>query len=348
LRAQRQRAAVLTSSGEVTQPLVMTAFLLRRVGQAALVMVLVAAAAFILFTYVGDPVNNLVGQEASIEDRQALRDRLGLNDPAPVQFVRFLGNALTGEFGISYRMQRPVSDLIAERLPATVELVLASALFALLLGIPMGVYTAIHREGIVSRIVLTVSLIGVSLPTFVIGIALIYLFSVSLGWLPSFGRGDTVALGGWSTGLLTLSGVKALILPAVTLGLFQMTFIQRLVRAEMIEVLGTDYIRTARAMGVPRTRVHYVYALKNTLLPVITVIGLKLGELIAFSIVTETVFQWPGLGLLFIQAVAFADIPVMAAYLVMVALVFVVINLAVDVLYAFVDPRLRAQTEDGA
>jgi peptide/nickel transport system permease protein len=326
----------------------MTAFLLRRVGQAALVMVLVAAAAFILFTYVGDPVNNLVGQEASIEDRQALRDRLGLNDPAPVQFVRFLGNALTGEFGISYRMQRPVSDLIAERLPATVELVLASALFALLLGIPMGVYTAIHREGIVSRIVLTVSLIGVSLPTFVIGIALIYLFSVSLGWLPSFGRGDTVALGGWSTGLLTLSGVKALILPAVTLGLFQMTFIQRLVRAEMIEVLGTDYIRTARAMGVPRTRVHYVYALKNTLLPVITVIGLKLGELIAFSIVTETVFQWPGLGLLFIQAVAFADIPVMAAYLVMVALVFVVINLAVDVLYAFVDPRLRAQTEDGA
>ena len=326
----------------------MTAFLLRRVGQAALVMVLVAAAAFILFTYVGDPVNNLVGQEASIEDRQALRDRLGLNDPAPVQFVRFLGNALTGEFGISYRMQRPVSDLIAERLPATVELVLASALFALLLGIPMGVYTAIHREGIVSRIVLTVSLIGVSLPTFVIGIALIYLFSVSLGWLPSFGRGDTVALGGWSTGLLTLSGVKALILPAVTLGLFQMTFIQRLVRAEMIEVLGTDYIRTARAMGVPRTRVHYVYALKNTLLPVITVIGLKLGELIAFSIVTETVFQWPGLGLLSIQAVAFADIPVMAAYLVMVALVFVVINLAVDVLYAFVDPRLRAQTEDGA
>ena len=326
----------------------MTAFLLRRVGQAALVMVLVAAAAFILFTYVGDPVNNLVGQEASIEDRQALRDRLGLNDPAPVQFVRFLGNALTGEFGISYRMQRPVSDLIAERLPATVELVLASALFALLLGILMGVYTAIHREGIVSRIVLTVSLIGVSLPTFVIGIALIYLFSVSLGWLPSFGRGDTVALGGWSTGLLTLSGVKALILPAVTLGLFQMTFIQRLVRAEMIEVLGTDYIRTARAMGVPRTRVHYVYALKNTLLPVITVIGLKLGELIAFSIVTETVFQWPGLGLLFIQAVAFADIPVMAAYLVMVALVFVVINLAVDVLYAFVDPRLRAQTEDGA
>jgi peptide/nickel transport system permease protein len=326
----------------------MTVFLIRRVGQALLVMVLVAAAAFVLFNYVGDPVNNLVGQEASVEDRQALRDRLGLNDPAPVQFLRFVGNALTGDFGISYRMQRPVSDLVAERLPATVELVLASALFALLLGLPMGIYTAIHREGVVSRTVLILSLVGVSLPTFVIGIGLIYLFSVSLGWLPSFGRGETVMLGGWSTGLLTTSGLKALILPAVTLGLFQMTFIQRLVRAEMIEVLGTDYIRTARAMGLPRNRIHYVYALKNTLLPVITVIGLKLGELIAFSIVTETVFQWPGLGLLFIQAVAFADIPIMAAYLVMVALVFVTINLAVDVLYAFIDPRLRAHEEKTA
>ena len=324
----------------------MIAFLFRRVGQAALVMVLVAAAAFVLFNYVGDPVNNLVGQEASIEDRQALRDRLGLNDPAPVQFVRFVGNALTGNFGISYRMQRPVSDLIAERLPATAELVLASALFSLLLGIPMGVYTAIHREGVISRLVLSVSLIGVSLPTFVIGIGLIYLFSVTLGWLPSFGRGETVSLGGWTTGLLTLSGLKAILLPAVTLGLFQMTFIQRLVRAEMIEVLGTDYIRTALAMGVPRGRIHYVYALKNTLLPVITVIGLKLGELIAFSIVTETVFQWPGLGLLFIQAVSFADIPIMSAYLVMVALVFVLINLAVDVLYAVVDPRLRARADE--
>ncbi|MEQ8734096.1 MAG: ABC transporter permease [Rhodospirillaceae bacterium] len=326
----------------------MTAFLFRRAGQAALVMILVAASAFILFNYVGDPVNNLVGQEASFEDRQALRDRLGLNDPAPVQFVRFVGNALTGEFGISYRMQRPVSDLIAERLPATVELVLASALFSLLLGIPLGVYTAIHREGIISRLVLSVSLVGVSLPTFVIGIGLIYLFSVSLGWLPSFGRGETTMIGGWSTGVLTIGGLKALILPAVTLGLFQMTFIQRLVRAEMIEVLGTDYIRTARAMGIPSARIHYVYAFKNTLLPVITVIGLKLGELIAFSIVTETVFQWPGLGLLFIQAVAFADIPIMAAYLIMVALVFVVINLAVDVLYAAIDPRLRSRADDAS
>lgn len=309
-------------------------------------MILVAAAAFVLFNYVGDPVNNLVGQEASLEDRQVLRDRLGLNDPAPAQFVRFVANALTGDFGISYRMQRPVSDLVAERLPATVELVLASAFIALLLGLPMGVYTAIHRDSVFSRFLLTISLVGVSLPTFVIGIGLIYLFSVTLGWLPSFGRGETIALGGWTTGLLTIGGLKAILLPAITLGLFQMTFIQRLVRAEMIEVLGTDYIRTARAMGIPQGRIHYVYALKNTLLPVITVIGLKLGELIAFSIVTETVFQWPGLGLLFIQAVSFADIPIMAAYLVMVAVVFVMINLVVDVLYALVDPRLRTRAED--
>jgi len=321
----------------------MSSFLVRRFFQALIVMVLVAAAAFVLFNYVGDPVNNLVGQEASLEDRQALRDRLGLNDPAPVQFGRFLGNALTGDFGVSYRMQRPVSDLVSERLPATVELVLASALFALLLGIPLGVYTAIHRDGVLSKTVLAVSLVGVSLPTFVIGIALIYVFSVSLGWLPSFGRGETVEIDGWTTGLLTVSGWKAIILPAVTLGMFQMTFIQRLVRAEMIEVLGTEYIRTAKAMGLTSGRIHYVYALKNTLLPVTTVIGLKLGELIAFSIVTETVFQWPGLGLLFIQAVAFADIPIMAAYLVMVALVFVTINLAVEVLYTFVDPRLRSE-----
>jgi len=321
----------------------MSSFLIRRVLQALLVMVLVAAAAFALFNYVGDPVNNLVGQEASFKDRQALRDRLGLNDPAPVQFFRFVGNALTGDFGISYRMQRPVSDLVAERLPATVELVFLSALFALLLGIPLGVYTAIHRDSVFSKIVLAVSLMGISLPTFVTGIALIYVFSVTLGWLPSFGRGETVDIGIWSTGFLTMSGWKAIILPAVTLGMFQMTFIQRLVRGEMIEVLGTDYIRTAKAMGMPSSRVHYVYALKNTLLPVITVIGLKLGELIAFSVVTETVFQWPGLGLMFIQAVSFADIPIMSAYLVMVALVFVIINLAVEVLYTLVDPRLRSQ-----
>ena len=319
----------------------MTNFLLRRIFQAVLVMLSVAAVSFVLFTAVGDPVNNMVGQEATFEDREAIRDSLGLNDPIPVQFIRFIGNALQGDFGISLRLQRPVSELLVERLPATIELVLASALFAMVLGIPLGIYTAIHRESWISKSILSLSLVGVSLPTFVIGIGLIFIFAVTLGWLPSFGRGEVVEVGGWSTGLLTDSGRRAIILPAITLGLFQMTLILRLVRAEMLEVLSADFIRTARAMGLTPFRINYVHALKNTLLPVITIIGLNLGSLIAFSIVTETVFQWPGMGLLFITAVSFADIPVMAAFLVFVALIFVTINLIVDVIYVLVDPRLR-------
>jgi peptide/nickel transport system permease protein len=319
----------------------MARFILHRLAQAATVMVLAALAAFLLFNYVGDPVSNMVGQEASQQDRDVLRERLGLNDPFPVQFARFIGKAVQGDFGISYRLQRPVTDLLAERLPATIELVLASALFAVVLGVSLGIFTALRRDSWVSRAILAVSLVGVSLPTFVIGIGLIYLFAVTLGWLPSFGRGDVVQLGWWSTGFLTASGLKAVILPAVTLGLFQMTFILRLVRAEMLEVLGADFIRTARAMGLSSTTINFKYALKNAGLPVITIIGLKLGELIAFSIITETVFQWPGMGLLFIQAVSFADVPIMAAYLFLVAFVFVAINLLVDVLYVVLDPRLR-------
>ena len=316
---------------------------LRRALQAVAVMALATLVAFLLFNYVGDPVSNMLGQEASREDREGLRERLGLNDPFVVQFARFAGKAVQGDFGISYRLQRPVADLLAERLPATIELVFASAIFAVALGVSLGIFTAIRRESWISRTILAVSLVGVSLPTFVIGIGLIYLFAVTLGWLPSFGRGDVVQLGWWSTGLLTASGLKALLLPAVTLGLFQMTFILRLVRAEMLEVLSADFIRTARAMGLTERMIHTKYALKNAGLPVITIIGLKLGELIAFSIVTETVFQWPGMGLLFIQAVSFADIPIMAAYLFMVALVFVLINLAVDLLYVALDPRLRGR-----
>jgi peptide/nickel transport system permease protein len=315
---------------------------LRRLIQAVSVMVLAALVAFLLFNYVGDPVNNMVGQEASGADREALREKLGLNDSFIVQFARFVGNAVQGNFGISYRLQRPVADLIAERLPATIELVFVSAVFAIVLGVGFGIFTAIRRESWISRVILAVSLVGVSLPTFVIGIALIYVFAVTLGWLPSFGRGDVVDLGWWTTGFLTVSGLKAVILPAVTLGLFQMTFILRLVRAEMLEVLSADYIRTARAMGLTPAMINAKYALKNAGIPVITVIGLKLGELIAFSIITETVFQWPGMGLLFIQAVSFADIPIMAAYLFMVAFIFVVINVAVDLLYVALDPRLRS------
>ena len=320
----------------------MIAYVLQRVMQAIAVMVVVSLVSFMLFNFVGDPVDNMVGQEASREERVAMRDSLGLNDPFIIQFARFMGNAVQGEFGVSYRIQRPVADLIAERMPATLELVIISAILSVFLGIPMGVYSGIHPESWLSRSFLVGSLVGVTLPTFVIGILLIYIFAVGLGVLPSFGRGDAVLVGWWSTGLLSVAGWKAIIMPSVTLALFQMTIIMRLVRSEMLEVMRTDYIKFARARGLPNKVIDFGHAFKNTLVPVITIVGLNLGSLIAFSIVTETVFQWPGMGFLFIQAVGFADIPVMAAYLVLVAVIFVSINLFVDILYFVVDPRLRA------
>lgn len=326
----------------------MLAFIIRRLLQSIAVMLTVALISFSLFQFVGDPINNMLGQEATVQDRENLRERLGLNDPIPVQFFRFVGNAVQGDFGISYRMARPVNEVILERLPATLELAIVSGTAALFLGIVLGVYTALKRNGWLSNTIMSVSLIGVSLPTFVIGILLIYLFAVELQWLPSFGRGDTVQVTErWATGLLTESGRKSLILPAITLGLFQLTLIMRLVRAEMLEVLRTDYIKFARARGIKQRSIHFHHALKNTLLPVITITGLQLGSIIAFAIITETVFQWPGVGLLFITAIQFVDIPVMSAYLVMIALIFVVINLIVDLLYFAVDPRLRAEKATG-
>jgi peptide/nickel transport system permease protein len=321
----------------------MLAFILRRLAQAVAVMLTVGIIAFALFRYVGDPVVFMLGQEATPEDRARLTRELGLDRPFYAQYAGFVARALQGDFGFSLRQLRPVSTLIAERLPATLELSLAAALLALAVGVPMGVYTALRRTAWLSHVFLAVSLIGVSLPTFLIGILLILVFSVELGWLPSFGRGETVSIGWWTTGLLTASGLKALILPSITLGLFQMTLIMRLVRSEMLEVLRTDYIRFARARGLTDRAVLFGHALKNTLVPVITVTGLQLGSIIAFAIITETVFQWPGMGLLFIQSVMFADVPVMAAYLCLIALFFVVINLAVDLLYYAVDPRLRIE-----
>jgi peptide/nickel transport system permease protein len=321
----------------------MLAFILRRLLQAVIVMLTVGFIAFMLFQYVGDPVASMLGQDATAEQRDALRADLGLDKPFPVQFARFVGNAVQGEFGLSLRQGRQVSALIAERFPATIELALSAGVIALLVGVPLGVYAALKRGSFGSQVVMTVSLLGVSLPTFLIGILLILIFAVLLGWLPSFGRGETVAIGAWTTGLLTWDGLLHLLLPALTLSIFQLALILRLVRAEMLEVLRTDYIKFARARGLPDRAVHFGHALKNTLVPVITITGLQLGGLIAFAIVTETVFQWPGMGLLFIQAVQFADIPVMAAYLCLIALIFVVINLAVDLLYFAVDPRLRIE-----
>jgi peptide/nickel transport system permease protein len=325
----------------------MLAFILRRFAQAVAVMLTVAFIAFMLFQYVGDPVTSLLGQDATQDQRDQLRRDLGLDKPFPVQFARFVGNAAQGEFGLSLRQGRRVSVLIAERFPATLELALAAAVIALVVGIPLGVYSALRRGKFGSQLVMTLSLLGVSLPTFLIGILLILVFSVTLKWLPSFGRGDTISFGSWSTGLLTLDGWKHLVLPAVTLSVFQLALILRLVRAEMLEVLRTDYIKFARARGLTNRAVYFGHALKNTLVPVITITGLQLGALIAFAIITETVFQWPGMGFLFIQAVQFADIPVMAAYLCLIALIFVVVNLSVDLLYFAVDPRLRIEKPAG-
>ncbi|MBZ8138544.1 ABC transporter permease [Rubrivivax gelatinosus] len=321
----------------------MLVFVLRRLVQALAVMLAVAFIAFMLFQYVGDPVQNLLGQDATLEQRAQLRRDLGLDQSFVLQFATFVGNALQGEFGLSLRQGREVSALIAERFPATLELSLVAAVLALALGIPLGVYAALRRGRFGSQLVMTLSLLGVSLPTFLIGILLILVFAVQLHWLPSFGRGEVVQLGPWSTGLLTLDGWRHLVLPAVTLSVFQLALILRLVRAEMLEVLRSDYIKFARARGLTDRAVHFGHALKNTLVPVITITGLQLGSLIAFAIITETVFQWPGMGLLFIQAVQFADIPVMAAYLCLIALIFVLINLAVDLLYFVVDPRLRIE-----
>jgi peptide/nickel transport system permease protein len=319
----------------------MLAFIIRRLLQSILVMLAVGFIAFSLFNFVGDPVALMLPPEATQADREDVRKSLGLDKPFYTQFALFITNALQGNFGISLRLGRPVSQLLIERLPATLELASTAALFALFVGIPVGIYTALRRNSWSAKLLLTGSLVGVSLPNFLIGIFLILIFAVWLGLLPSFGRGDTTMLGYWSTGFLTTSGLKALVLPAVTLGLFPVTLIMRLVRAEMLEVLRTDYIKFARARGLSDRSVHFGHALKNTLVPVITITGLQLGNLIAFAIITETVFQWPGMGLLFIQAVQFADIPVMAAYLCLIGLIFVSINLIVDMLYYTVDPRLR-------
>ncbi len=325
----------------------MIAFVIRRLFQAILVMLVVALIGFTMFRYVGDPVAQMVGQDTSLEERAELREKLGLNDPIPVQFGRYITNVVQGNFGISYRIGRPVEQLLQERLPATLELAILAALYALVVGVPLGVYTGLYPKSWLSHAFLTFSLIGISLPTFLIGILLILVFGVMLGWLPTFGRGDTVDLGFWETGLLTTSGWQSIIMPAFTLGMFQLALIMRLVRSEMLEVLRTDFIKFARARGLSNRAVHFAHALKNTMVPVLTITGLQLGSLIAFAIITETVFQWPGMGLLFLQAIQFVDIPVMSTYLILVAFIFVVLNLVVDIMYYVVDPRLRIEKTGG-
>jgi len=325
----------------------MLAFIVRRVFNAVGVMLAVALLAFMIFRFVGDPVDMMLNEQASQTQRDELRERLGLNASVGMQFVHFVTNAAQGEFGISYRNQQDVFALVAERFPATFELVLMATLLSLVIGVPLGVLTAIYRKSRLAQALQFVSILGISLPSFVVGIMLILIFSVQLGWLPGFGRGDTVKIGWWTTGLLTPSGRAALVLPSITLALFQITLIMRLVRAEMLETLRTEFIKFARARGLPDRVVHFRLALRNCLMPVITVTGMQIGNLIAFALITETVFQWPGMGLLFIQSVMFVDIPVMAAYLVIVSFIFVALNTLVDMMYGVVDPRLRSQHVKG-
>ena len=324
----------------------MASFFARRLGQAVIVMLVVTAIAFVMFRFLGDPMLAILGIDSTEAQRQALRAELGLDRPLPLQFLGYLGNVLQGDFGISYRLGRSVEAVLTERLPATVELAVSGMLIAVAAGVPAGVYAALHRGRLASRLLLSASLFGISLPSFFMGLLLIWIFSVKLGWLPSFGRGEVVDLGWWSTGLLTVSGLKALVMPALTLAAFQIAMIMRLVRAEMLEVIRTDFIRFARARGLPHRVVHYRHALRNTLIPVVTIIGLQLGSIIAFAVITEAVFQWPGLGLLFLQSVAAADVSMMSAYLILIAFLFVAINFAVDVLYVVIDPRLRARSQD--
>ncbi|PRD52357.1 ABC transporter permease [Phyllobacterium myrsinacearum] len=320
----------------------MLVFIVRRLANAILVMLAVAMLAFLIFRLAGDPVELMANEQMTQADRDNLRERLGLNDSLPTQYIRFVVHAAEGNFGISYRNGQDVLTLIADRFPATLELVLVATLISLVFGIPLGVLTAIKRGKWYTEGLQFLSIVGVSLPSFVVGILLILVFSVSMGWLPAFGRGDVVKLGWWSTGLLTSSGRAALILPSIALSLYQITLIMRLVRAEMLEVLRSDYIKFARARGIPRWRIYFRHALRNCLMPVVTMTAMNVGSLIAFALITETVFQWPGMGMLFIQAVTFIDIPVMAAYLCIISFIFVVLNMLVDIAYAVIDPRLRS------
>lgn len=316
-------------------------FVFTRLFQATIVMLVVALAGFLVFQFIGDPVLALVGQETSVADREALRESLGLNDPIISQYFRYVGNAVQGDFGISYSFNRDVSDVIADRLPATIELVLLSGVLSLLLAIPAGIYTGIRRKGGLAQAIMALSVIGVSIPSFLLGIILILIFSVWLNWLPSFGRGDLNTFFGLSSSVFTLDGLRHMLMPAAVLCLFQLGVILRLIRAEMLEVLRTDYIRFAWARGLPPRRVYLKHALKNTLVPVVTTIGLQLSSLFAFSIITERVFQWPGMGSLLLHAIEQSDIPLLAAYLIFVGLVFTISNLVVDALYVLIDPRIR-------
>ena len=320
----------------------MLKFLLRRLFQAAIVMFVISLIAFAIQDNLGDPTRELVGLSATTEDREALKTQLGLNDPFLVQYVRFITGALQGDFGTSYFFKKPALDVILEKLPATLELVFSSTLLIIILSVPLGIYTALNPKKLLTKIIMSVSIIGLSIPVFLTSILLIYIFSVTLGWLPSFGRGEVVhVFGNWYTNFLSIDGLRHIIMPTLALSSIMLPLFIRLIRAEMLEVLSSEYVRFATAKGMNKTTVHYKHALKNTMLPVVTVGGLQIGTMVAYTILTETVFQWPGMGFMFLEAVKRSDIPLITTYLIIVGLIFVITNTLVDLLYGWINPTVK-------
>ncbi|MFP4167580.1 MAG: ABC transporter permease [Desulfonatronovibrionaceae bacterium] len=319
----------------------MVAFIVRRVAQAILVMFIISIVAFAIKHNVGDPVRMITGISVSETGREQLREAMGLNDPVVTQYWRFLKDAARGDLGTSYFYHKPATQVILEKAPATIELVFASSIIIVFLSVPLGVFAAIYPKNWFSRVIMGGSIIGVSIPVFLTAIVLVYIFSVELGWLPSYGRGETVSIYGWESGLVTWDGFKHLILPAISLSSIMLPLFIRLIRSEMMEVLESEYIKFAWAKGLRPRRIWMVHAFKNTLLPVITVGGVQLGITIAFTILTETVFQWQGLGFLFMEAVERSDTSLLVAYLVFVGVVMVVVNTVVDIIYGWVNPQVR-------
>ena len=319
----------------------MFAFTIRRIIQAILVMLVISFIGFAVQYSIGDPVRDMVGIRVSEAEREALRDKLGLNDSFWVQYSRFVRNAAQGDLGTSYFYSKPALQIILQKAPATLELVFVTALIIVLVSLPVGIYTAINPNTLFSKFTMGISTVGVSFPVFLTAIALIYIFGVELHWLPSYGRGATVNIGGWETGFLTKDGLLHLILPSISLSSIMLPLFIRLIRAEMMEVLETEYIKYAWAKGLSRSRVWLLHAFKNTLLPVVTVFGVEIGILFAFTILTETVFQWQGMGFMFYEAVERSDTALLVAYLVVIGVVFVVINTLVDILYGLINPMVR-------
>ncbi|WP_409420786.1 ABC transporter permease [Pseudaeromonas sp. ZJS20] len=318
----------------------MFTFLVKRLYQAVIVMFVISLVAFSIQDNLGDPLREMVGQGVSEAQREALRDQLGLNDPFLVKYKRFLGNAVHGDWGRSFIFKKPALEVILAKLPATLELVFGATLIIVLVSIPLGVYSAIHPRSWLTKCIMGFSIVGISVPVFLTAILLMYVFSVQLGWLPSYGRGETLNLLGWDSGLFTLDGLAHLLLPSVALSSIMLPLFIRLVRSEMLEVLSAEYVKFAWAKGLHKNQVLYRHALKNTMLPVITVGGVQVGTMVAYTILTETVFQWPGTGFLFLEAINRVDTPLITAYVIFVGLIFVVTNTLVDLLYGLINPTV--------